>query len=181
MKTIDVILLLPLAYGAYIGYRRGILIEVISVAAFVISVIAGFKLLGMAVEWLAPHIGGGVAQRLLPYFGFSVIFFPIIFLIVKLGWLLRRTIKYTVLGSFDSLAGGIAGVFAWAFGLSVFMWMTSSVGMNLPTDITKDSYVYPLLKPLAPNIIGKVTGEWMPKAQDKYHQLKVEQDLKDWK
>ncbi|MFN8353553.1 MAG: CvpA family protein [Spirosomataceae bacterium] len=181
MKTLDVILLFPLAYGAWVGYRRGILIEVISIAAFIISVVAGFKLLGWGIEWLTPYIGGGVAQRFLPYFGFSVIFFPIIFLIVRLGWLLRRTIKYTLLGSFDSLAGGIAGIFAWAFGVSVFLWLTSSVGIKFPENTTRNTYIYPIIKPLAPNIIGKATGEWLPKAESKYREMKVEQDLKEWK
>lgn len=181
MKTLDIILLLPLAYGAWIGYSRGILIEVISVVAFIISVVAGFKLLGLAVEWLSPYLAQGITQKLLPYFGFSIIFFPIIFLIVRLGWLLRRTIKYTLLGSFDSLAGAIAGVFTWAFGISVFLWLLDAVAIRLPKGSTEHTYVYPVVRPLAPTIIGKLTKDVIPKADDQYRKWKVEQDLKDWK
>lgn len=181
MKTLDIILLIPLAWGAWTGYQRGIIIEVISVAAFILSVVMGFKLLGWAVEWLSPYFNSQLTQRLLPYFGFSVIFFPIIFLIVRLGWLLRRTIRYTIFGSFDSLAGAIAGVFTWAFGLSVFLWMIASVGINLPDKTIEGTYLYPVVKPIAPKIIGKATGEWLPKAKDKYKQMKVEEDLKTWK
>jgi membrane protein required for colicin V production len=109
---------------------------------------------------------------LLPYLGFSVIFFPIIFLIVRLGWLLRRTIRYTVFGSFDSLAGAAVGLFTWAFGASVFLWMIMAIGVKIPESTTKNAILMPLIKPLAPKIIGKATEEWIPKGAEKLRAIK---------
>lgn len=172
MNTLDILLLIPLAWGAYTGYQRGILIEIISVVAFIISVVAGFRLLGWAVEGLSPYFSSQITQKLLPYFGFSIIFFPIIFLIVRLGWLLRRTLRYTIFGSFDSLMGAIVGVFTWAFGLSVFVWMMVSIGMKIPDKETKGSTLLPIIKPIAPKIIGKATQDWLPKAGEKWRELR---------
>ncbi len=172
MATIDIILILPLLWGLYNGYQRGILIEVITVIAFVISVVAGFRLLGWAIEFISPQFQSQMMQRLLPYLGFSVIFFPIIFLIVRLGWMLRRTIRYTVFGSFDSLAGAAVGLFTWAFGASVFLWMIVAIGVKIPENATKNAILMPLIKPLAPKIIGKATEEWIPKGAEKLRAIK---------
>jgi membrane protein required for colicin V production len=158
MQTLDIFLLLPILWGAYTGYERGILIEIISVVAFVVSIILGFRLWGSAVDWLSPYLSSQVTQRLLPYVGFSMIFFPIIFLINKLGWTLRRSIRYTIFGSFDSMAGAIVGSFTWAFGLSVFLWLATSFGVKIKPDSSKTYYVYPVVKPLAPRVIDYATG-----------------------
>ena len=92
MATIDIILIFPLLWGVYNGYKRGILIEIITVIAFLISVVAGFRLLGWAMDFISPQFESQIAQRMLPYLGFSIIFFPIIFLIVRLGWLDRKSV-----------------------------------------------------------------------------------------
>ena len=47
MKLLDVLILVPLLWGAVHGYRKGLLIEVIGIAGFVIAMILGFKFLGL--------------------------------------------------------------------------------------------------------------------------------------
>ena len=169
MKLIDILILLPTLWGAYIGYQRGIIIEVISIAAFVISVIIGFRVLGYATDWISPFISNRLTERLMPYIGFGAVFFPIVFLINKLGWMLRKSIRYTVFGSFDSLAGSIVGAFTWAFGISIFLWLTSSIGIKLPPKETENTYLYSIVKPLAPKVIEKAI-DVVPKQIDKWRQ-----------
>jgi membrane protein required for colicin V production len=172
MQIIDIILLLPLAWGAYTGYQRGIIIEIISVLAFVISVVTGFRFLGYAISWVSPFLTNQITQRLLPYFGFSIVFFPIVFLIVRLGWLLRRTIRYTVFGSVDSFLGMAVGLFTWAFGVSVLFWLVESIGVKMPIKNVQNAYVYKIVRPIAPTIIGKATQEWIPSGAAKLRRLK---------
>lgn len=167
MQLIDILILLPTLWGAYIGYQRGIIIEVISIAAFVISVIIGFRALGYAGDWISPYVNNRMTEKLVPYIGFGAVFFPIVFLINKLGWTLRKSIRYTVFGSFDSLAGAIVGALTWAFGISIFLWLTSSIGIKFPPKETENTYLYPIVKPLAPKIIEKAI-DVVPKQIDKW-------------
>jgi membrane protein required for colicin V production len=167
MKLIDILILLPILWGAFIGYQRGIIIEVISIAAFVLSVMIGFRILGYATDLISPFISNRLTEKLMPYIGFGAVFFPIVFLINKLGWLLRKSIRYTVFGSFDSLAGAIVGAFTWAFGISIFLWLTSSIGIKLPPKETENTYLYPIVKPLAPKVIEKAI-DVVPKQIDKW-------------
>ena len=90
-----------------------------------------------------------------------------VFLINKLGWTLRKSIRYTVFGSFDSLAGAIVGGFTWAFGISIFIWLTTSIGIKFPEKETQNTYLYPFVKPLAPKIIEKAI-DVVPKQINKW-------------
>ena len=156
MKTLDILILLPLLWGAYSGYRKGLLMAIVAVAAFVIAVVLGFKLLHVGLEWLAPYVSG-VPRSVLPYIGFSTMFFPIIFLVNKLGKMLRNSWKYTLIGSFDSIAGAIVGLFLWAFGVSVFLWLVMAIGVKISAQAQENTFVYPIVAPIAPTIISKAS------------------------
>ncbi len=155
---LDLLLLIPLAYGAYTGFRRGVLVEIIAVIAFVVSIILGFKLLNEAIAFAAPYVGETIGRKFLPYIGFSSIFVLVIFTINRFGWLLRRSMRYTIFGSFDSMAGAVVGLFTYAFGISIFLWLLNALNMGLPKqEHIKGSYVYPIIRPFAPKVMDKVS------------------------
>jgi membrane protein required for colicin V production len=170
MKTLDIVLLIPLVWGAYNGYRKGLLMSFVAIAAFVIAVVLGFRLLHVGLEWLSPHLSG-VPRRVLPYIGFSALFFPIIFIVNKLGQMLRNSWKYTLIGSFDSIAGAIVGLMLWAFGASVVIWMITSIGVRISADSQRNTVVYPVVEPLAPLVIDKASG-LLPAGEDLMKKLK---------
>ena len=161
MNVLDLIFILPLLYGAYRGYQKGLFIEIIGVAAFIVAIVIGFKFLGYGMNMIAPVIGENLANRFLPYLSFTVIFFPTIFLINKMGWMLRRALRFTILGTIDGFAGAMVGVFTWLFGISTFLWLMSSIDINLPQKLTKESLTYPAMKKVAPTVISKVS-DWIP-------------------
>jgi len=161
MNVLDLIFILPLLYGAYRGYQKGLFIEIIGVAAFIVAIVIGFKFLGYGMNMIAPVIGENLANRFLPYLSFTVIFFPTIFLINKMGWMLRRALRFTILGTIDGFAGAMIGVFTWLFGISTFLWLMSSIDINLPEKLTKESLTYPAMKKVAPTVISKVS-DWIP-------------------
>ncbi len=171
MKILDFLLLIPLLWGAVNGYRKGLLVEIIGVFAFVVAMIVGFKFLGLGMEILEPHIGHTLARRILPFIGFSVIFFPTIFLLNQFGYSIRKSLRYSLLGTFDSLAGASVGLFTWIFGTSVFFWLLGTMGVNIPEHRTQETYVYPFIVPVAPTVITAAV-EWMPAGS---------QLIRDWK
>ncbi len=157
MQTIDLIIIIPILYGTYKGYRRGFIVEIVSIIAFVISVLVAFNFMGFSAEIVAKYISNPLTNRLIPYIGFAILFFPIVFLINKLGWLFRSTTKGGLLGSFDSFVGSAIGMVTWAFGVSIIFWLISSIGINISENQTNNSIFYSFIKPIAPKIIGKTT------------------------
>lgn len=165
MKLLDVLILLPLLWGALHGYRKGLLIEIIGILGMVVAMVLGFKFLGLGMEILTPYFSEGVARKILPYVGFSAIFFPTIFLLNQFGYAIRRSLRYSILGTFDSFAGAMVGVFTWVFGISVFFWLVNAIGVKIPAHRTDDTYLYPLVVPVAPTVITKALS-LMPKGTD---------------
>ena len=93
MSTFDFFLAIPIAYGAFQGYRKGLLLELVSLVALVLAILGGLKLLDSAL----PVMGGfvGDAHGLLPYVTFLFVFVAIILLIHLGGLLLKKVIDFT--------------------------------------------------------------------------------------
>jgi membrane protein required for colicin V production len=158
MQTVDLIILLPILYGAFKGYKRGFIIEIVSIAAFIISVLVAFKFMAEATGFVSKYIDNPITKRMMPYIGFAVLFFPIIFFINKLGWLLRSSTKTSLLGSFDSLIGAGVGMLTWAFGISIVFWLINAVDIKIADNQTDKSILLPIIGPIAPKIIDKTTN-----------------------
>ncbi len=159
MNFLDVFILIPIAFGAWNGYRRGLLMEVIGVVAFVLASIVGFRFFSFGIDLLAPYISVELARRVLPFLGFSVIFFPTVYLVNQIGFALRRAMKFSVLGTLDSLAGAAMGLFTWLFGISVLFWLLRFSGVSLPTKYTTSAILYPRVLPVAPWVMKKMVKE----------------------
>ena len=168
MKTLDVILLIPLVFGAVAGFRKGLLIELIGIIAFVVAIIAGFKLMEVGITILTDYIEG--YSELLPFLSFLIIFLAIILLINMLGRLLKKMIDMTLLGGFDKAAGGIVGLVKWAIGVSILLWLCVNFGIELPGE-DEELVLYPFLVELGPNIIAKLDAV-LPFAQDMLDSIK---------
>jgi membrane protein required for colicin V production len=167
LKTLDILLLLPLLFGAYNGYRRGLLLEIFSVLAAILGFILGFKFLGWTLDVLRPYLGN---NQFMPYIGFSLVFLPILFLLNKLGFILKNSLRFTLLGNIDSLAGSMLGIFTFALGVSVFLLVANALNL-IDKKYKKDTVVYPVIVKVAPAVLEKVSG-WLPSGKDMLEEVK---------
>ncbi|MFT5884844.1 MAG: membrane protein required for colicin V production [Arcticibacterium sp.] len=173
MVSIDILLLIPVIMGAYTGYKRGVLVEIIGILAFVLAIFLGFRFLGLSMDFVSEFIGESLGGRMLPYLSFLLIFFPSIYAINKIGWIFRKALRITFLGMFDGLAGAALGAVQWFFGLSVLIWIGSAIGVGIPDRFLVDSEVYPFLESFAPIVVDKVSGYLpsMGEVFDKFNEL----------
>ena len=168
MSIVDVIILLLLLLGAYKGYTKGMLLEIIGILAFLIALVVGFKLLHWAMHLLNEQ--DVINESLLPYIAFLLLFAAIVIGINLLGKALKKVLDMTFFGTFDNLAGAIIGLFKWALGISVLIWLLSSLEVQLPPDSLTGSRVYPLLQPFAPKVFDTL-GEVLPTAESLLQQV----------
>ena len=148
MSTVDIVLIILLLYGGYRGYKKGLLLEVIAIAAFILAIIGAFKLLHEGMAFLDQHFS--ISGQILPYLAFILIFILIIILVNMLGKWVKKVIDMTLLGSFDNFAGGIIGILKWAFALSILIWITTSFNVSLSEQWTSGSVIYPYVEVFAP-------------------------------
>ena len=143
MSTADIILLVILALGAYSGYKKGLILELIAIFAFVLAIIGGFKLLHVGMDYVSRVYEG--FGNFLPFIAFMVLFVLIIILVNMIGKILKKIIDWTPFGVLDNLAGALIGVAKWALMLSILLWVMTSLKIDLPESFTKNSSVLPFV------------------------------------
>ena len=143
MSTADIILLVILALGAYSGYKKGLILELIAIVAFVLAIIGGFKLLHVGMDYVSRVYEG--FGNFLPFIAFMVLFVLIIILVNMIGKILKKIIDWTPFGVLDNIAGALIGVAKWALMLSILLWVMTSLKIDLPENFTKNSSVLPFV------------------------------------
>lgn len=156
MNTADIVILLVLAWGAFKGFRKGFIMEIVAVLALFIGILGAFKLLHVGMDWLDQYFE--ISGQLLPYVSFIVLFIAIVILVNLLGKSVKKVLDMALLGGFDSLAGAIIGIIKWAFGLSILVWLTESFNIGPSEQITESSIFYPFIESMAPVVIDFVSG-----------------------
>ncbi|OON70626.1 CvpA family protein [Hymenobacter sp. CRA2] len=157
MSGFDLLLLMPLAVGAVKGFRRGIVLEIASLLAFIIGVVGGLKLLSTAIPLVRHYVGE--AFGMLPLVSFLLVFALIAWGVHLAGGVLKSMVHLTPLGMLDNLLGGAAGVVKWVLGLSLLLYATGLAGLPIGQQLTHDSLVLPIVKdatPVALNVVGVV-------------------------
>lgn len=148
------------------------LLEIIGILAFIVALVAGFKLLHWGTSLLSEQIN--ISESLLPYIAFLLLFAAIVIGINLLGKALKKVLDMTFFGTFDNLAGAIIGLFKWALAISIFIWLIDTLEVRLPSDTLADSYVYPLLQPFAPQVFSSL-DDVLPTAQSLFHPVEQAQ------
>jgi membrane protein required for colicin V production len=158
MAIIDLILLVPVIIGVFNGYKKGLLMEFFGIAAFVVAIVIGFKFLSFGADFLENIFGKEILVSISPYLSF--------FVLRKAGWLMRKAVRLTFLGTLDGLLGAFLGGFTALFGVSVFLWLFTKTGIELPQKWMVDNQYFDFAKTFAPNMISKISdlipgGNWV--------------------
>lgn len=152
---VDILILLALAFGGYLGFKKGFLIEVISILAFVIATMMAFKLLQTTIGFLKPYIDQKSAT---PAVAFITIFVGVFFLIFILGKFLTGMLRYTPFGIYDKFVGAVLGVVKYAFFLSVIFWLLEASGLaKLYVNHTHGGILYPFIVGFAKKFVGWIS------------------------
>lgn len=168
MSYIDIALILALVLGAFIGYKDGFLMELFSVIAIVLGILAGFKLMGYAMVLLDQKFN--IDESVLPYLAFGVVFIAVMLVVILVGRSFKASIDKTFLGRVDKLAGGFLGLFKTAFLLSVVLWILDSLEIAFPSNWTHQAWLYPKLASVAPSVAEWV-GDFIPFFEDVFRRF----------
>lgn len=150
MSPADIALVCLILFGTFRGYRAGFLMELFSLAAIILGVIGGFKLMGYAIVLLDAEFD--INKTVVPYVAFAVVFIAILIGVNLLGKLIKMTIDKTFLGQVDQAAGAGLGLLKAVFLLSVSLWILEALDFDLPGTWTAESWLLPRVEAFAPSI-----------------------------
>lgn len=151
MKSIDLIILIPLLWGAYKGFTKGLLMELTMLLSFILAVATGFYLMHEVMIFLKEYFD--IGKTFLPLVSFMLIFIGVVLLVNLLGRLTKKLMDFTPLGNVDDLAGALLGILKWSFALSIVIWLMNNAGIHLPREYTEDTVIYPVLQAYGPKMI----------------------------
>ncbi len=153
------VLALLLAYGAYRGYRTGILLVVVNTLALVAAVVIGFRFLSYAEAVVAQYFQ--VGKTVLPIVAFLALVVLAYFSLKWFGKIASRTIKTTLFGPADQLLGALSGLFKMAFLLSSLAFGLDYLGIEVSHYEGKNMVIFPALVKLGPACF-KLLGPLLP-------------------
>ena len=119
MNSFDYILLIPLLYGLYRGYTKGLIIELASLLALTLGVYGALHFSSFTFEFLGDYVEINTLYLQLASYGLT---FLIIVMVISLtGKALTILIKLVALGFINRMMGAIFGSIKVLLILSVFI------------------------------------------------------------
>jgi membrane protein required for colicin V production len=140
--------LIPLALGAMGGFKKGFILEIITLMALILAVIGGFHFLHWGMSVLTDNFN--LSGKFLPFLAFLLIFVGIIAIVNAIGQALKKIIHMAFLGGIDKLAGAVLGGIKFVFLFSILIWVFQVFGLELPQHLQDDSFLYTYVVALAP-------------------------------
>ena len=148
MNWLDAAIAIPLIYGAWKGWKRGLVFEIAMIVGLIIALYLGFKFSGFVGNFLNEYVES--MKGITPYLSFLLIFGTIVLSFVLLARLLEGILELTALNLFNNIGGALFGLIKFGFILSVLFWLTRSLepGFELiPDQVKEKSFLYsPVLK-----------------------------------
>ncbi len=148
MNSIDILLLIPLIYGAWKGFKHGLIIEVFTLLAFFVGIYIGIHFSDFTAGLLREHVG--LTSKYLPIISFTLTFLGIGALVFFLGKTIEKLIKITALTPLNKFAGVFFSLLKYAYILSTLLVILESYDEKLsffPAKVKQDSLLYnPILK-----------------------------------
>jgi len=180
MNYLDIILCIPLVWGLYKGFTKGLIVEAATIVAFALGVWGGIHFsdfiaqkLGSWFNWQSPY---------LPVISFAITFLGIIAMIFLLAKLVQRMVEGMALGVFNKIGGAVVGTLKFAMMMSVMIFVIDAVEESYPLVSFKakeESLLYKPVGKIAPMLIPALNkskvATMLPKAED----VEVDIKLKD--
>jgi membrane protein required for colicin V production len=154
MNYIDIVLIIPLLWGLYKGFTKGLIIEAASIIALGLAIWGGVKFSDFLTGYIREHFSWNT--KYLPIISFAIIFLGTLFGVYAIAKLLERVVKAVALGFVNKLAGGIFGILKFGLILSVIIFILNAVEKNfqlIPSEMKQESLLYEPVGKIAPIII----------------------------
>ena len=149
------------------GLRRGLIIAVFSVVAFIAGIAAAMKLSVVVAGYLKDSVL--VSAKWLPFISLGLVFIVVVLVIRWAARLLEETVVSVMLGWVNKVGGVLLYTILYMFALSVILFFMQQVKL-IGNDTLARSISWPLIKPLGPWVIDGF-GKLKPAFKNMFSEL----------
>lgn len=150
MNMIDIILIIPLLYAAWKGFKKGFIIEFFTLLALLVGIYAGIHF----SDWTADKIQEGleIEAQYLPVIAFTLTFLGVGAMVYFAGKILEKMIKVVYLSPVNKLMGIVFSLLKMIYTLSILMILVETYderGNFIPENLKDESVLYRPVKQTA--------------------------------
>ncbi len=167
MNYIDILLLIPIIYAAWKGFKHGLIIEIFTLLALFVGIYVGIHFSDFTAKYLRESLG--FESKYLPIIAFTLTFLGVGAMVYFLGKTIEKIIKITQLTPLNKFAGVFFSVVKYLYLLSTVLVILESYDQRLgffPVKTKNESLLYkPVLQ------VSKVTIPGMQESSIFLHNL----------
>jgi len=173
LNYLDILFAILLLLFAWRGFRKGLVIEIATLAALVLGILLAYYFSDMAAEQLKNFFS--ISNHYLKAISFILIFIVVLLVVILMGKLIEKLADVMMLGFLNKLAGAIFGILKGALFISIFIFIIGLVssGDHIFSQETRDkSILYSPVASVATKIFswidpGKFDFEFPEKEKEK--------------
>lgn len=154
MNFIDVLLIVPLIYAAWKGFKHGLIIEVFTLMALFLGIYAGIHFSDGIANWLKTNFNW--TSEYLPVISFTITFLGVGAMVYFAGKAIERVVKVASLSPVNKFFGIVFSVLKAAYILSVIIVLIESYdekGDFFPEEKKESSLLYEPVKKISTTTI----------------------------
>ena len=165
INTLDVIMIIPLAWGIFMGFKKGLIIELASLIALLAGIYIAVHFSFFTSSILSEYID--ISPGLLPIVSFILTFVIVVLGVHFIGKIVEKLVKLVALGFFNRLGGAVFSMLKYAIFLSILILLMNKFMPSLVSDKDKeDSYLYEPVEKIAPFLWEKLDKLNLEKVKD---------------
>ena len=152
LQLLDIGLGVILIWGAYTGFKKGL---ILSLASFV-AIIAGALAAYYGSEAIATALASEVdwSSKKIAVAAFAIAFMGVVLIVHVLARILEKFLDLVALGFANKLSGAIFGMAKNALLMTFIIFGIKGIGGNLiPEDIDNNCVIFPVVESIAPVIL----------------------------
>jgi membrane protein required for colicin V production len=161
MRNTDILLIVPLVWGTYRGFYRGLISEITSLVAIIIVFYVSVKYYAAFATFLNSHIHSKLSPTYLSIASFVLLFLFLFVIFYAVSLKIERMTEALHISLINHLAGGLFGFAKWAFMVSMVISLLSMFGNQADFTLIKFNHTltYYHLQVIAPNIMPGLLGK----------------------
>jgi len=152
-----VVLIIPMLWFTYKGFRNGFVVELASLAALVLGIFVALHFSYYTADLLREYFN--ISEKYIYILSIAITFLLVAMLVFLAGKIIHKLVNIIALGFLNRLAGALFGLLKTALVLSVIIYFLNSfdTGSSLIKPETKeDSLLYNPIKSIVPLLIPKL-------------------------
>ncbi|MGD1847090.1 MAG: CvpA family protein [Salibacteraceae bacterium] len=170
MNVIDILLLVPLAWAAYRGFTKGLIIEIATLIGLITGIYGGVHFSYLLGDQLRPYVEW--SERVLNLAAFAITFLGIVLLVFLLAKALEKVVNLVALKLVNKLAGSVFSILKMGLILSVVLLFFNALDARLNILTPEQRQASLLLRPVsvvAPTLVPllddfELDTDWIPAA-----------------